>query len=58
MAKYKENQLSVAIASSVLTCGAILTQFTTAAQATVLTYDFTINATSLFWDRPDPYIAN
>jgi hypothetical protein len=58
MAKYKGNQLSVAIASSVLACGAILTQFATAAQATVLTYDFTIDATSLFWDGPDPYIAN
>ena len=58
MAKYKGNQLSVAIASSVLACGAILTQFATAAQATVLTYDFTIDATSLFWDWPDPYIAN
>jgi len=58
MAKYKGNQLSVAIASSVLACGAILTQFATAAQAAVLTYDFTIDATSLFWDGPDPYIAN
>jgi hypothetical protein len=48
MAKYKGNQLSVAIASSVLACGAILTQFATAAQAAVLTYDVTIDATSLF----------
>jgi len=58
MAKYKGNQLSVAIASSVLACGAILTQFATAAQAAVLTYDFTIDATSLFCGGPDPYIAN
>jgi len=58
MAKYKGNQLSVAIASSVLAGGAILTQFATAAQAVVLTYDFTIDATSLFRDGPDPYIAN
>jgi hypothetical protein len=58
MAKYKGNQLSVAIASSVLACGALLTQFATPAQAAVLTYDFTIDATRLFWDGPDPYIAN
>ena len=58
MAKYKGNQLSIAIASSVLACGAILTQFATVAQAAVLTYDFTIDATSLFWDEPAPYIAN
>ena len=58
MAKYKGNQLSVAIASSVLACGAILTQFATASQAVVLTYYFTIDATSLFRDGPDPYIAN
>jgi hypothetical protein len=58
MAKYKGNQLSVAIASSVLACGAILTQFATAAQAAVLTYDFTIDAISLFCGGPAPYIAN
>ena len=58
MAKYKGNQLSVAIASSVLACGAILTLFATAAQAAVLTYDFTMDATSLFWDGSDPYITN
>ena len=37
MAKYKGNQLSVAIASSVLACVAILTQFASEAQAAVLT---------------------
>jgi hypothetical protein len=37
MAKYKKNQLSVAIASSVLACVAILTQFVSEAQATVIT---------------------
>jgi hypothetical protein len=58
MAKYKGNKLSVAIASSVLAFGAILTQFATAAQAAVLTYDFTIDATSLFNGGSTPYIAN
>ena len=58
MAKYKENQLSVAIASSVLACVAILTQFASEAQAAVLTQDFTIDATSLFCGGPSPYIAN
>jgi hypothetical protein len=37
MVKYKGNQLSVAIASSVFACVAILTQFATEAQAAVLT---------------------
>jgi hypothetical protein len=37
MAKYKGNQLSVAIATRVLGCGAILTQFASEAQAAVLT---------------------
>ena len=58
MAKYQGKQLSVAIASSVFACGSILTQFATEAQAAVLTYDFTIDATSLFRDGPDLYIAN
>ena len=58
MAKYKGNQLSVAIATSVLACGAILTQFAREAQAAVLTRDFTIDATSLFCGEPSPYIAN
>jgi hypothetical protein len=58
MAKYKRNLFSVAIASSVLACGAILTQFATEAQAAVLTYNFTIDATSLFQSFPEPYIAN
>ena len=58
MAKYKGNQLSVAIASSILVCVAILTLFATAAQAAVLTYDFTIDATSLFCGGSSPYIAN
>jgi hypothetical protein len=48
MAKYQGKQLSVAIASSVFACGSILTQFATAAQAAVLTYDLPIDATSLF----------
>ena len=58
MAKYKGNQLSVAIASSVLACVAILTQFASEAPAAVLTQDFTIDATSLFCGGPSPYIAN
>ncbi len=58
MAKYKGNPLSVAIASSVLACVAILTQFVSEAQAPVLTQNFTIDATSLFCGGLTPYIAN
>ncbi|MCC3407113.1 MAG: PEP-CTERM sorting domain-containing protein [Microcoleus sp. PH2017_10_PVI_O_A] len=58
MAKYKGSQLSVAIASRVLACGVILTQFAAEAQAATLTYNFTVDATSLFQSFPEPYIAN